>query len=45
MILLQPHFGEDLESFRDSFQLQNLDVNLEHVFAVRDRTPGREVCF
>lgn len=45
MTLLKPYFGEALESFRDSFEIQTLDINPEQVFSVRDRTPGREVCF
>lgn len=39
------HFGEALESFRETYQVQELDIIPEQVFGVRDLTLGREVSF
>ncbi|MBD1933674.1 MULTISPECIES: type II toxin-antitoxin system Phd/YefM family antitoxin [Cyanophyceae] len=39
-------FGGDLAQFRQKYQIQKLDIDLDAVFNdVRDRSPGREVSF
>jgi prevent-host-death family protein len=39
------HFGEALKSFREAYQVQDLEIDSGQIFDVRDRSVGREVSF
>ena len=41
----QNPFGENLDSFRKTYQIEELEIDPDQVFDVRDSTLGREVNF
>ena len=36
-------FGENLEVFRDSYDIEGLELDVDSIFDVRDKDTGREV--